>query len=298
LELSYSYYIDNSTSSSYTSKIINENNVEVLTVNDANSIEISSIEGLEDKVIAGSFDSAFSKVYGLPTLNLEHTYGSPVSRIKLENSGEKYCMIDAQLNNSFQIYSSDHSLWKTIFLPVVDELFSVESLNHISENKINADNLLEVSYTTKKTSLSGYVYESRVINENGLNLLTVAGSNGILVSKLDGLPNKLFGFMTDGIELISSQVAVYSLGALGIDSFVDKDEVLIAPNPTNSIINIQSKFSITDAILYNSLGVKVKEFSDFDATKMNVEIFPAGIYLLELLDSNNLKSTHKVIISH
>lgn len=298
LELSYSYYIDNGNTSNYTSKIINENNIELLTVADANSIEISRVEGLEEKVIAGSYDSTFSKVYGLPTLNLEHTYESPVFRIKLENSGEKYCMIYAQLNNSAQIYNSDHSLWKTISLPVLDESYTVESINHISENKINPDNLLELSYTTRNTFQSGYVYESRLINENGLNLLTLTGSNGLLVSELEGFPNKLFGFMTDGTDSVSSQVSVYGLGILGTDSFLDKDDILIAPNPTNSMINIQSKLSIKNAILYNALGSKVKEFTDVNLTKINIESFPSGIYLLELLDANDQKTAHKVIISH
>jgi len=298
MELSYTYYIDNGNTSIYTSKIINENDIELLTVANANSIEISRVEGLQDKVIAGSYDSTFSKVYGLPTLNLEHTYESPVFRIKLENSGEKYCMIYAQLNNSAQIYNSDHSLWKTIFLPVFDAFYTVESINHISENKINPDNLLELSYTTRNTSQSGYVYESRIVNENGLNLLVLPGSNGLFVSELEGFPNKLFGFMTDGSELISSQVSVYGLGTLGTDTFADKDGILIAPNPTNAMINIQSKLSIKDAILYNALGSKVKEFTDVNLTKINVESFPSGIYLLELLDANDQKSVHKVIISH
>jgi hypothetical protein len=71
-----------------------------------------------------------------------------------------------------------------------------------------------------------------------------------------------------------------------------------APNPANSHINLFSKLKIAQSTLYNSLGVIVKKWEDNDITTINVEIFPSGIYLLELLDSNNQKSTHKVIISH
>ena len=46
----------------------------------------------------------------------EHSYfGQSVSRIILENSGEKYYYVD-RINQKIQFYNANYSLWKTINL--------------------------------------------------------------------------------------------------------------------------------------------------------------------------------------
>ena len=50
-------------------------------------------------------------------IKLEHSYfNSAVTRIKLENSGEKYYAL-TYATNELVFYNSDHTLWKTIVLP-------------------------------------------------------------------------------------------------------------------------------------------------------------------------------------
>ncbi len=46
------------------------------------------------------------------------------------------------------------------------------------------------------------------------------------------------------------------------------------------------------------LGALVKKEMAQNSTKIDVEELPIGIYIVNLTDSNNQKSTHKITISH
>jgi len=79
------------------SKIINENGTELFKSINTNSLIISEIDGLSNKLIVVNSDSIqSSKVYSLPDFNFETNYSEGlIYRIKLEESGEKYYVFDS-----------------------------------------------------------------------------------------------------------------------------------------------------------------------------------------------------------
>ena len=233
-------------------------------------------------------------------MTLENEYQSEVTRIKLENSGEKYYTSNRQLTNQAKIYNSNHTLWKTINLPIPSDsdinnfLFNV---NHISETKIDPDKLLEVTYIYYPiVILSFQTYDCRVINENGEILITANGIDRLLLNELSDLKNKLIGYTYNPFNNSYSS-KVYSLENLKTYGFNEKQKVIIAPNPAKSFLNINSLSSpIKEVTIYNLSGTLVKRETAQNITKINIEKLPIGIYIVNLTDFNNQKSTHKITV--
>jgi hypothetical protein len=301
LEIGYSYSITTNNSTQYESKIVNENNLILLTIPNSSRLQISSLEGLQDKLIAENINNYVygTSVYNLPTLSLENVYESRVTRVKLENSGEKYYTSLYPLNNQVIVYNSNYTLWKTINLPLpFNMLNNAIRVSAFSENIINPDALIELVYTYSTGLLSGYEYSSRVINENGDVLLEAEYVQDLYSSEIKGLKNKLIGYNFNPFK--NSYIGkVYSLGTLGIADFNKKSNVFIAPNPAKSFLHINTSiFPIIEAEIYNLNGVLVKRETSQNISKIDIEKLPTGIYIVNLTDSNNQKSTHKITVLH
>jgi hypothetical protein len=299
LEIGYSLSETVNNTTTYLSKIVNENNVELLTVPSSRKLVISSIDGLADKLMADlpiDYSKSKTNIYNLPSLNLEKSYDSQMTRIKLENSGEKYFTDFKPLNNQLKIYNSNHFLWKTIDL--INVWAGVNSINYLSETKVNPDALIEFSYIYETgLLLEGAEYSSRVINENGTVLLEAGGLGNLLLNEISGLPNKLIG--TNYNRSNGNTGFVFSLDNLSTSDFNKNAKIIIAPNPAKSFININSiSAPIVEATVYNMNGALVKKENAQNITKIAVDKLPTGIYIVNLTDFNNQKSTHKITVSH
>ncbi len=194
----------------YQSIVYSENGTTLLTIPDANLVTFSEIAGLPIKIIASNSTQAMgSRVYAVPQFLLENTYPyENLSRIVLENSGEKYFVLD-KISGQAKIYNADHSLWKSINLPIpATTLYS--GISFVSETKINPDALLEVGYSYA-TSATNPVYEGVIINENGAILKTIPGASGFKISALAGCPNKV---LVD----VGSGTSVYDLPSLTLEN--------------------------------------------------------------------------------
>lgn len=287
----------------YSSKIVNETGTELLTVPNSRKLTISTIAGLQDKLVADiSFwllsINTITSIYSLPTLTLENAYDDHIKRIKLENGAEKYFTDFKPFNNQLKIYNSNHTLWKTInLLPLFD---GVDAINYLSETKMNTDALIEFSYTYPTgLLLEGFEYSSGVINESGEILLDAQYVRNLKLDEIDGLPNKIIGYRSSGGQSASTNSLVYSLNNLSTSNFNKIDKVVIYPNPAKSSISISSfSTSIIEARVYNMNGVLVKKEIAQNITKIDVDKLPAGIYIVNLMDFNNQKSTHKITVSH
>jgi hypothetical protein len=295
LEIGYSLSETVNTTTTYLSKIVNENNVELLNVPSSRKLIINSIAGLADKLMADlpiDYSKSKTNIYNLPSLNLEKSYDSQMTRIKLENSSEKYYTSFRPLDDNLQIFNSDHTFWKTIAL--TKSINFVQGLNMvievtISEVKISNDSSIKVLYKYL-TGLLGFSYEyaNRVINENGDVLLDAGGSGNLYLSEISGLQNKIIG-----------SGSVYSLNNLSTSDFNKIDKVIMYPNPAKSFINIDSiSAPIIEATIVNMNGVLLKKEIAKNITKIDVDKLPAGIYIVNLTDFNNQKSTHKITVSH
>lgn len=304
LEIGYSYSETISSNTQYESKIVNENNAVLLTVPNSSHLSISSIEGIQNKLIAdiqmnsgiGSFGTS---VFDLPSLTLENAYASKVTRVKLENSGEKYYTSSPLLDSQAKIYNSNHTLWKTIDLPLpVENAYQIDVVSNLSESKINPDALIELSYTYVVRGLLEPYHYSRVINENGMILLQANGVLGLYLNEIMGFNKKLIGYTIDSNDAPETG-KVYSIETLGVLDFNKKDKIFISPNPANSFLHINSiSTSIIEATIYNLNGALVKKETSQNITKIDIDRLPIGIYIVNLTDFSNQKSSHKIIISH
>lgn len=304
LEIGYSFSETVNNVIIYSSKIVNENNVELLTVPKSRKLVINSIDGLADKLIAElliDFSMYNTNVYNLPSLTLEKAYVGQVSRVVLDKSGEKYYTSYNPSNNQVKIYNSNHTLWKTIDLSTGSFFMSnnITTVTSISESKINQDALIELIYSYNTGLLGeGSEVSSRIINEQGDILLDAEYVRSLYVNEILGLPNKIIG--DTGYFFQNSYVGrVYSIETLGITDFNTNSKVVIAPNPAKTFFNINTLISpIIEAEIYNLNGVLVKREKSQNITKIDIEKLPTGIYIVNLTDSNNQKSTHKITISH
>lgn len=299
IEVGYTYYIETSSFNyTYTSKIINETNTDLLILPTIFSININVINGLDSKLIAtgGSYYNA--SVYSIPSLLLEHSYDNQVTRIKLDSSGlEKYYGTFGIENNLLNIYNSDHTVWKTISLPVPNEDFEVGRVNSISESKIVSDGLIEVCYNYKHKYLLEEYYSSNVINENSSILLTVEDANSINIDEVNGLNTKLISNYQDMFSTYFSS-KVFGLGSLSNENFENASQIKITPNPASTYLNIDSEKQLLEANFFNSVGILIYTQSLENNSKINIQQLPNGVYFLLLKDSNNNSSTHKIIISN
>jgi len=246
--------------------------------------------------------SIFGLLFTLTTvcygqINLEHTYTDGiVSRILLENSGEKYYVTDLT-NKQVKLYNADHSFWKTINLPTTTGA-TLNAVYHLSETKINADNLIEVIYTYYVNNGGNLEWESRVINESGTTLLTVVGASGLVLSELQGLPNKLIAYIS-GTPTSSKVYGLPTIGTTGISEFNQNANIKIFPNPTSDFLYITSDFDtkVDNIKIYNVEGKCVLELHHYDNLPVNVSDLNKGVYFIIGHRKNDVLFQSKFIVN-
>lgn len=112
-------------------------------------------------------------------ISLETVYSVSANIIELEKSGFKYYTMDI-LNKQSRIYNMDHSIFKIIDLVVPDGYY-LYNVQFVSEHLFNSDDLVELvyiysMYNEVETGYWWYTYETRIINENGTELLKIPGA--------------------------------------------------------------------------------------------------------------------------
>lgn len=304
IKIGYSYVVLNGNATTYGGNIINENGYNIISNPNTVSYFLSDIDGLSPKIITRDLipNSNFqykSTIYSAPSLTLEHEYESLIARTVLENNGEKYFTTQSPMNNQVKIYNADHSIWKTVDLPSPGEFYQVKTISNLSENKFNSDNLVEFtcSYQFDSPIFSTF-YESRVINENGLSLLTVPNAYILALSELPNLSNKIIGLMrVDGESPQPPSGTVYNTGVLGTTDF-NKSSISIAPNPVKNEFNIFSTKAIVEVTIFDAIGKLILTKKASNLTKIEVQNLSNGIYFAKMKADNNTQFTQKIIISN
>lgn len=304
IKIGYSYSSGNGNGTTYAGNIINENGYNLLSNPNTESYRLSNIDGLSPKIITRELipNSNFqfkSTIYSAPSLTLEHEYGSLVARTVLENSGEKYYTTQSPLNNQVKIYNADHSIWKTVDLPIPEEFYQVTEISNLSENKFNSDDLVEFTCGYKFDFFAfETLFENRVLNENGLSLLTVPDAFYLRLNELPNLNNKIIGLMDFGGVLAQPRSGtVYNTGVLGTTNF-NKSNISIAPNPVKTEFTIFSTTAIVEVTIFDAIGKLILTKKASNLTKIQVQNLSNGIYFAKMKADNNTQFTQKIIISN
>lgn len=113
----------------------------------------------------------------------------------------------------------------------------------------------------------------------------------------DVIPNNASIYFDFNPAIVTNTFQTEFVAALESESF-NVDEFAVYPNPTSSILNIQSKLNMTisEVNVYDLLGKQLlnKKMS-VSATEIDMTNYSPGLYLLEVVSENNQKSIHKII---
>ncbi len=175
-----------------------ENGTTLMTFPNVSDLGINTQDGLAPKLVATV--QGYNDVYSVPALALEHTYISSVLyRKNFEISGEKYYVYNVA-GNSVDFYNPDHSLWKSVPAPSIASTIPV-IIDFASETLINANPDMELAYHYYDNNN----YFSKIISEDGSALASYPNVTSWAIDKLPGFPTKLFGYTSQGTEVINPQ---------------------------------------------------------------------------------------------
>ena len=199
--------------------------------------------------------------------SLEYTYPVSASICTLEKSGDKYFTMDVS-GKQCQIYNLDHSLYRTINLEVPDDYY-LYNIQFMTEHTFNTDDLIEFAYIYSKYNLTEtsyyYSYETRVINESGVEILKIpgAGHTEILDTETNG--RKLLVYVYDFFQSpVSTQTKIYSLPEEPLKAGPIQHRYQPGnpyPNPSGGMVNIPVQLppdvEAGELVLYNIHGQEV-----------------------------------------
>jgi len=224
----------------------------------------------------------------LSQITFEHSYpGNRVSVINLSISGFKYGVLDITLKE-YKIYNLDHSLWKTIDLPIPSGSTYLISVTNASEELFNLDAEVEIMYTYYNPDLT--YYESKVIIENGIVILTLencgfgyatttGNNNWVLLTYIYG-PNP----SSDIYSLPGTSVNV------GINEYPNSILDNPYPNPTSDIIKLPYKLPANSKsatmVIYDISGNEISRYdidSYFDEILYDASNIPSGTYIYKII---------------
>jgi hypothetical protein len=181
-------------------------------------------------------------------VQLEHTYNFSGTSTKLSDGEMKYYVMDVPLEEC-RIYNTDHSLYKTIPLPVPEGYFLYD-LKFVSKNTFNSDDQIELLYIYYKVQLinsqSVYTYGMKVINEAGTNLMSLDNGAIAEIQEVDG-ELKLLAYQyiwNDSYYLVYTHI--YSLGGTTQAAVQEMNSPLkLYPNPVSEVLHIELDEALT-----------------------------------------------------
>ncbi|MEI6173477.1 MAG: T9SS type A sorting domain-containing protein [Bacteroidota bacterium] len=227
-------------------------------------------------------------------IKLENTFDASTSISELSISGFKYYLMDV-VNNQCRLYNTDHSLWKTINLTVPTGLFLYD-IQLVSETLFNSDNKVELAYIyySYDSTLLYYTYYTKVINENGQELLSIPGCSYLEAKSAGTAGTKMLAYVYDySIILWTLNTQVYSLPGtlpggvmtIGGKGLVDKP----FPNPASVRITIPYQLpegvSYGEIILMNETGRVINRYKvdrTFHELVIQTTGMPRGMYLYQV----------------
>lgn len=216
---------------------------------------------------------------------LEHIYIPSVSYTKVASNESYYYSYNSGLKQMI-IYSSNHSLYKVVNIPIQDTMASIYT--GFSKTMFNSDNKIEFGVITSYVPVGG---SYMVFNEDGTQIF-----------RRDSTSSAIFYNTPTGAKMIininnyttnKSYSEIYSLtgtvfaGKKEIDP--TSTDILPYPNPTNNIIHLiysmPEGMNTAKLIVNNLNGVTVKEFTvdrSFNDIILQAGELPSGIYLYGL----------------
>jgi hypothetical protein len=94
----------------------------------------------------------------------------------------------------------------------------------------------------------------------------------------------------------AGHVKIYDLReVLSLKEFMREPSYSIYPNPVSKTLNIDKTDDIKKILIYNSLGIKLKEINKINSNKIDFSTYKSGIYYLKIINRNGVFKARKVI---
>jgi hypothetical protein len=241
-------------------------------------------------------------------VTLENTYSSmkTLRFVEFTASGQKY-MYEAS-GQTLKLYNLDHTLWKTIVLPVPVG-YNFISVYNATDHLFNSDNLVEVTYSLGIPGTDSLF--TRTVNEAGVMVLSVSGLPTVFRT-------------TQGYKLVcSSSNAAYNtfwvyglpgdlpckecspVGTL-LNGAVESPSVLLSlyPSPSGDILRVSyhlpSFCTFASLSMYASDGRLVQKESinqNSGITQFDVTQLSNGLYYLILQLPNGEQTVREAVVN-
>lgn len=242
-------------------------------------------------------------------ITLEHTYNYSATVVNLETPSYKYYLMDVP-REECRIYNMDHSLYKTISCPTPANCFLFD-IKFLSEQTFDNDAGIELlySYYQYNSGSDYYDYDSRIINEDGSEVVFIDGGLYNYINKTSDDVYKLFSYcynFSSFPEVIWTNI--YSLPGIPVVNATllknESDWSLNAfPNPAFENVKLayllpENVFSATLHLIDN-LGRPVDEFivdTYSDHLDLDVSSFSGGVYYYFIESEGKRSATQKLIV--
>jgi len=243
-------------------------------------------------------------------ISLDNTVSGAMYSVELEDVGKKYFVTD-YLNNQCLIYNTNYSTYKTIDISV-PALYWLYELAYVSTKVFDNDDEVELlavyqSYVFVTDTTGYYVYQIRVIDEDGSLMLDVPDGGFSTVISNGTNENKLLIFVYDfSISPYIVTTNIYSIYGFPVsvpEELSVPGELNSYPNPARSQITIPYELDSSETnawiIIRTANGVEVAKYQlNANSTKLNINVlgFSKGIYFYDLQSGNTSTQSGKFIV--
>jgi hypothetical protein len=241
-------------------------------------------------------------------VTLDKKYDYSTSVVKFESLGYKYYLMDVP-NGQCRIYNTDHSLFKTINCNIPNG-FYLSDIIYLSEKLFDTDPGIELLCTFYKynTAQAYYEYDSKIINDDGSQMIFMDGSLYNYVNKTGENTYKLFSYCYDySVSPEKVWTNIYNLpGSPVVSALMNPNNPEITlnafPNPASQSLKVAYFLpeNINQATLHliDNSGKQVEQFvvdSHTDHLMLDVSRYQSGVYHY-FIEYNNTKTPAKKLV--
>jgi hypothetical protein len=178
---------------------------------------------------------------------------------------------------------------------IIADGYYFEYFNHNYEivNNVITLNICFSPYLTPVGTFKENDFLISNINVDVMNFTLIVNVN---YRRWDGTTYNCDSLVGSDSENLTFTTPLNAPVSLQNEHFMETDSnLIIYPNPTNSIVNFPKDKFISSAEVYDNLGKKVKSFNAISDNKINLSNLDDGIYLI-IFSSENGSISRKIIL--